>query len=1080
MGQMRRMPDFSKDRLRRAVVAALFAAALLLTAGIGAWSTYRSKKAYDAAVLQQAASKCREGVASVMADLLLLSKREMNEAGSDRRLGIAYLQGKQESTEIGFAPELAAMERQLAGRLSQEQLTSLRRDWDEWDARCKKNPFGGYLSPVSFRSLLAPAVDQAINALKKAVSACGSDAGGSGADNLVAIVDSTFGLAARLLRAAIANATEPDLPSRTLLLSGSLTTGAPVQIFTSFVREQQELTDQVVKLSTASHLLALLTAAPYGAASSLRLQGFGSKLDYAEVVEMMAVMVTNGELTKLQQMSLSSSPLSRANAMSTDVVRNFWSTSVTPFTSALLASTGTWNVSVFPSSAEIARVYAPAATAGLKWALDTRRVTRLLLTDLAVLQQQQAEENEKSLNDLRQLLVFSLLSAVTSALAAVSVFFIFSWRSLSESLAKEKTESLKRKKLARIILHETRVPLSGLSMGLDLIQHDENLTTSQREVLSVMQESVTRLARLTTDSLNLERLQEGRGLYQLPFVPRLGSISNEIRLAVDELGPVAASKGIKVLRDFSGSGNSNGNGDQALPASLLDHVVLDPDRTRQVILNLLSNAIRHSTAGQSVEIRASIRRLNTAGTKSSQKTSSKKSSSKRLCGSFVPSSAIASDKVNPPPKSYEEALRAVGIDATDRSVVTPAEVVVVISDHGNGIPEDKLPYLFTPFYQCPESHRDGEGHSGSGLGLSISKSLATTLMGGSLTASNVVAAPAAGKVHDSPPVIQGAAFTFTFPTFAVVTQAATAASSTATVVKVLPAATTDDSSGIELAFVDEVHTVLSPPSPGGLTTDREAVAVASSGFDDLASEAQSDDEEDDNEDDAGSDRENSILEAVVARTPLVSTGKGSPLPSRQVDNRSITKRLPLGASPLAHANRIASSPLPPSTGGKAKSTTTLARPVFSPVPAAQPPGLSAARAAKLAVAAVQAPFAGKGYRILCADDTPSNLLLIVRLLQRLGVEHVDTATDGEEALVAFRSREEKDYYDAILLDRHMPRLTGPEVVAALRKGGYMGPVIAVSADAEEGDFSGAGATALLPKPVGLASLSEMLTRHLPA
>ena len=70
----------------------------------------------------------------------------------------------------------------------------------------------------------------------------------------------------------------------------------------------------------------------------------------------------------------------------------------------------------------------------------------------------------------------------------------------------------------------------------------------------------------------------------------------------------------------------------------------------------------------------------------------------------------------------------------------------------------------------------------------------------------------------------------------------------------------------------------------------------------------------------------------------------------------------------------------------------------------------------------------------------------------------------------------------ILLDRHMPICGGEECARVLRGPaiGYRGPIIAVSADADE-RFLAAGADAILHKPVSRSALVAIIRRHvLPA
>jgi len=85
-------------------------------------------------------------------------------------------------------------------------------------------------------------------------------------------------------------------------------------------------------------------------------------------------------------------------------------------------------------------------------------------------------------------------------------------------------------------------------------------------------------------------------------------------------------------------------------------------------------------------------------------------------------------------------------------------------------------------------------------------------------------------------------------------------------------------------------------------------------------------------------------------------------------------------------------------------------------------------------------------RLLVVDDVADNRDLLVRRLQRLGYRDVETAADGYEALEKNRARP----FDAMLLDVMMPRMSGVEVLEALRAENRLEatPVIMISAATE--------------------------------
>jgi DNA-binding response OmpR family regulator len=112
-------------------------------------------------------------------------------------------------------------------------------------------------------------------------------------------------------------------------------------------------------------------------------------------------------------------------------------------------------------------------------------------------------------------------------------------------------------------------------------------------------------------------------------------------------------------------------------------------------------------------------------------------------------------------------------------------------------------------------------------------------------------------------------------------------------------------------------------------------------------------------------------------------------------------------------------------------------------------------------------------RVLVVDDDPDLRMLIDMHVARLGHE-VITACNGEEALELLR----KNGIDLLVVDNIMPKLTGVEVVAALRALPRTSrlPVIMVSA-LGAGD---ADVDVNLPKPFSLRVLAAHVERLLPA
>jgi len=214
------------------------------------------------------------------------------------------------------------------------------------------------------------------------------------------------------------------------------------------------------------------------------------------------------------------------------------------------------------------------------------------------------------------------------------------------------------------ISHELRTPLTSIIGYSEMLAEGMcgALTKEQLEFVQTIRQKGDQLLRLILSLLDLSKLESGT-LRMHPIALPIEAVLND---ALSTVSPTASKKGVRIALESSPP---------------VPYLRADPDRLRQVFVNLVDNAVKFTPKGGEV--------------------------------------TLSSRLVEAP----------LGGEASGMVLLAPVrrEIEIRVKDSGIGIPDHERTRIFDPFYQVDQSSTREQG--GAGLGLAIVKRIVEAHLG---------------------------------------------------------------------------------------------------------------------------------------------------------------------------------------------------------------------------------------------------------------------------------------------------------------------------------------------------------------
>ncbi|QLE58984.1 GAF domain-containing protein [Nostoc sp. TCL26-01] len=276
-------------------------------------------------------------------------------------------------------------------------------------------------------------------------------------------------------------------------------------------------------------------------------------------------------------------------------------------------------------------------------------------------------------------------------------------------IAADAANSAKSEFLANMS-HELRTPLNAILGFTQIMSQDKTLSAENQQNLSIINRAGEHLLNLINDILEMSKIEAGKTTLNINNFDLMSLLDNLEEMLLNR----ATAKGLQLQFIYA--------------ANLPQHIQTDENKLRQVLLNIIGNAIKFTETG-TVTLRVSLEKRG-QGDKETRGQGDKGSQHRAGVSPVEVTGVTRGQGEN----TYIDSFPPSPHLPLPLSPPSPSSLLFEIQDTGIGIFPAELDFLFDAFAQTESGRKSQQG---TGLGLAISRKY-VELMGGVISVSSTV------------------------------------------------------------------------------------------------------------------------------------------------------------------------------------------------------------------------------------------------------------------------------------------------------------------------------------------------------